>query len=83
MDKRSTAPEQLQELPPVLTVPEVARVLRISRGAAYEAIRSGALPGAILIGRTIRVPKTAVARLLGVDAPGTDGGRGADGGGGR
>ena len=83
MNERSMAPKQLQELPPVLTVPEVARVLRISRGAAYEAIRSGAVPGAILIGRTIRVPRTAVARLLGAPPPDTEEARGADGRGGR
>jgi len=31
-------------LAPVLTVPEAAHYLRISRGSAYEAIRTGELP---------------------------------------
>lgn len=47
-----------------LTVPEVAALLRISRGAAYEAIRTGALPGVLHFGRTIRVSKYAIERLL-------------------
>ena len=63
MNERSMTPEQLQKLPPVLTVPEVARVLRISRGAAYEAIRSGQIQ-AVRIGRTLRVSRHAVACLL-------------------
>ena len=63
MNERSMAPEQLQELPPVLTVPEMAHVLRISRGAAYEAVRTGQIP-AIRIGRTLRVARHALAGLL-------------------
>ena len=62
-----------------LTVAEVAGVLRISRGAAYEAIRSGALPGAIRIGRTIRVPKSAVAQLLAAPTPAAAGTLGSNG----
>ena len=73
------ASELLPELPPTLTVAEVAGVLRISRGAAYEAIRSGALPGAIRIGRTIRVPKSAVAQLLAAPAPAAAGTLGSEG----
>ena len=52
------------ELPLVLTVEEAARVLRISRGAAYEAVRTGELP-AVRIGRTLRVPRHRIADLLG------------------
>lgn len=46
-----------------LTVPEVARLLRISRGSAYEAIRTGQLPS-LRFGRTIRVPRVALEELL-------------------
>ena len=38
-----------------LTVPEVARLLRINRGRAYAMAADGTLPGVIRIGRTIRV----------------------------
>jgi excisionase family DNA binding protein len=51
-------------LPDVLKVDEVARLLRLSRGAAYEAIRAGEIPS-VRFGRTIRVPAAAVRRLLG------------------
>ena len=40
-----------------LTVPEVARLLRINRGRAYEMANDGTLPGVIRLGRTIRVDR--------------------------
>jgi excisionase family DNA binding protein len=62
------------ELPLVLTVPEAAEALRVSRGAGYELVRSGVLRS-IRLGRTIRVPKSALVELLVVGDIGT--GRGA------
>ena len=56
-------PDDLAALPPVLTVEEAAKVLRISRGAAYEAVRTNALPH-VRIGRTIRVPRAGLLDLL-------------------
>ena len=59
-----------------LDVPELAEVLRISRGCAYELVRSGGV-ASIAIGRRIVVPVPAlVALLLGVrdDAAPTKGG---------
>jgi excisionase family DNA binding protein len=53
----------MTELPLVLTVPEVAKALRISRGAAYEAIRCGDIKS-VRIGRTIRVPRHRIAEML-------------------
>jgi excisionase family DNA binding protein len=54
----------------VLTVEEAAKVLRISRGAAYALARqwletSGGegLP-CIRLGRTLRVPRAALAQFL-------------------
>lgn len=58
----------MSEIPAVLTVEEAAEVLRISRGSAYEAVRTGDLPH-VRIGRTIRVPRRALLALLGEDAP--------------
>ena len=46
-----------------LTVPEAAKLLRISRGTAYEGVRTGAIP-ALRFGRTIRIPRCALERML-------------------
>ena len=46
-----------------LTVPEVARLLRISRGTCYEAIHTGQIPS-LRFGRVIRVPRHALEQLL-------------------
>ena len=56
----------LDDLPPVLTVPETARVLRLGRTACYEGIRSGDIPS-IKVGRSIRVPKHRLIQMLGLD----------------
>ena len=64
----------LDELPDVLTVEEAARFLRIGRGAAYELARQwrasngrDGLP-VVTFGRTLRVPKSSLARLLDPDS---------------
>lgn len=55
----------------VLTIDEAAAVLRISRNAAYAAAREWRATGGktgipcIEIGRTLRVPRTELDRLLG------------------
>ena len=49
--------------PAVLTVEEVAEVLRIGRRQAYDLVRSGRLYG-VRIGRSIRVPRAALDRFL-------------------
>jgi len=60
------------ELPEVLTVEEAAAVLRIGRGAAYELARewreSGGRTGlpVVTLGRSLRVPREALRRLLDV-----------------
>jgi excisionase family DNA binding protein len=50
-------------LPAVLTVEEAGEFLRIGRSAAYSAVRSGTIP-AIRVGKTIRVPRQALERML-------------------
>ena len=50
--------------PLTYTIPEVAALLRISRGAAYEAARTGLLPGVLHFGRTIRVSRCALYQFL-------------------
>lgn len=55
----------------VLTVEEAAAILRISRNAAYAAARQWRATGGetgipcIEIGRTLRVPRSGLDRLLG------------------
>ena len=46
-----------------LTVPEVARVLRISKATVYRMVHSGELP-AVRVGRAFRVPAQAVRDAL-------------------
>ena len=46
-----------------LTVEEAAKVLRVSRGAAYEAARTGQIP-TLRIGRRVLVPVAALEKLL-------------------
>lgn len=58
-------PRELQDLPPTLTVEEAARLCRIGRNAAYEAVASGELPG-MRIGRRWVIPTMRLLRLLGV-----------------
>jgi excisionase family DNA binding protein len=48
----------------VVTVEEAAAILRISRGAAYQAAKTKQLP-TIRIGRRLLVPLAALERLLG------------------
>lgn len=56
------------DLPDVLTVDEAARLLRISRGLAFQAARRGDIP-TIRIGRRILVPTAPLlARLRGEEA---------------
>jgi excisionase family DNA binding protein len=47
----------------LLTVPEVAALLRIGRNTAYGLIATKQLPH-VRIGRTLRVPRSALERWL-------------------
>ena len=47
----------------VLTVMEAAKLLRLSRGLAYEGVRLGQIPS-IHIGRRVLIPRAALQRLL-------------------
>lgn len=50
-------------LPPVLTVPEVARYLRIGRTMAYELTKHKDFP-AVRVGRAVRVPRDSFLQWL-------------------
>ncbi|MGB9804373.1 helix-turn-helix domain-containing protein [Desulfofundulus sp. TPOSR] len=53
----------LGELPPVLTVMEAARILRLKRSTAYELIRQGVIPS-FRVGRHIRVPRHELEKMI-------------------
>ncbi len=50
------------------TVPQVARLLGIGRGLAYELVRQGKLP-ALRFGRRLLIPRVALMRLLAGELP--------------
>jgi excisionase family DNA binding protein len=52
-----------------VTVEEVAQVLGVSRGSAYEGVRTGALPS-LRLGRRVLVPVPRLLALLGADDSG-------------
>ena len=77
---RKIPKQTLEELPPVMTVEEAAAVLRIGRGPAYELARryretSGreGLP-VVALGRSLRVPRAALLRLIDPGAEGSGNG---------
>lgn len=47
----------------LLTVPEVAKILRVSRSAAYSLVRVRELP-AVRIGRSLRVRPETLERFI-------------------
>ena len=51
-------------LPQVLTVEEVADLMRVDRKTAYAAIAEGEVPGVCRIGRCIRVSRDVLLRWL-------------------
>jgi excisionase family DNA binding protein len=46
-----------------VTVDEAARLLGVSRGSAYEAVRAGTIPS-IRVGRRILIPRQALLALV-------------------
>jgi excisionase family DNA binding protein len=60
--------------PLVYTAEETAKLLKLGRTACFEAIRRGDIPS-VRIGRSIRIPRHALKRMLGVqedDDPGQE-----------
>ena len=51
-----------------VSVEEAGEILGCSRNTAYEAVRRGEIP-VIRLGKLLRVPKTALERLLNGDRP--------------
>ena len=58
-------PDSLEELPPVLKVNSVARVLRVNRKTVYEMVRLKTIPGVVRMGRALRFSRDALLDWLG------------------
>ena len=64
--QKSQTPQQedWDALPAVLTVEELAHLLRVNRKTLYAAIAQGAIPGVVRVGNTIRVARDPVLLWL-------------------
>jgi excisionase family DNA binding protein len=56
---------ELAELPPTISVEDAAKLLGVSRSAAYRAAANGQLP-TISFGRRLLVPTSRLLEMLGV-----------------
>ena len=61
----TTPPLASLEAAHVLTVDEAAKLLRISRGLAFQAVRAGKLPH-VRIGRRILIPRATLLHMVGL-----------------
>jgi excisionase family DNA binding protein len=57
--------KQFDEMPDVLTVAEIAKMIRLTENKVYELVKSGEIAG-VRVGRRILVTKAAVLTFLGV-----------------
>jgi excisionase family DNA binding protein len=57
--------DELSELPPTVSVAHAAKLLGVSRSAAYRAAASGQLP-TITFGRRLLVPTSRLLEMLGL-----------------
>ena len=64
MTKNAPGSIDIESLPAILTVDEVALLLRMNRKTIYEAINQNRIPGVTRIGRLIRVSRDAVVAWL-------------------
>jgi predicted DNA-binding transcriptional regulator AlpA len=68
LQSRSTPdPEPVTEAE-IISVPEWARRIDISKESAYKAVRRGEVPGAFVVGRLVRVNWTAFIQATGSSA---------------
>lgn len=52
-----------ESLPLLLTVGEMASVLRIGRNPAYQLVKDGSI-SSIRVGRSIRIPRNALVQFV-------------------
>ena len=53
----------IESLPLLLTVSDLASILRIGRNAAYQFVKGGNIQS-IRVGRKIRIPREALVQLM-------------------
>lgn len=53
-----------ENLPLLLTVGEMATILRIGRNPAYQLVKDGSVQS-IRVGRSIRIPRNALVQFVG------------------
>lgn len=63
LNPKISAIRNADDLPLVLKVSEVAKILSIGRNTAYDLVRSGAIKS-IRVGRQIRVSKPALLEFI-------------------
>jgi predicted DNA-binding transcriptional regulator AlpA len=64
----------VRALPAVLDLPEAARILGISRTAAYELVRTGSWPTPVLrLGHRIKIPTQPLLELIGLSTSSAQG----------
>ncbi len=63
-EANGAAPPARMSLPEVLTVDELAALLRVERKTVYAAIARGDVPGARRVGTRLRISRDAVLRWL-------------------
>ena len=61
----------MENTPLLLKVTEAAKLLQLGRDRIYELVASGRLP-ALHFGRTIRIPRDALARFIDSECGKTD-----------
>ena len=62
--------EEVLNLPPSTDLGVACRAIGISRVTGYRLVKAGEFPCPVVrIGRTIRVPKQGLLRVLGLDQP--------------
>ncbi len=54
---------RVEDLPQLVTIPELARFLGVGRGKAYDLVRRGEVEH-VRLGRLVRVPRAAIARFV-------------------
>lgn len=55
--------QQLNEYPDILDPQDLRKILRVGRAAVYKLLAEGTIPS-FKIGRTYRIPKTALTAYL-------------------
>jgi len=59
--------DEIRRLPPLLTVPEAARVLGVGRTVGYQLVRRRQWPTPVIrVGAQIRIPRAPLLALLGL-----------------